>query len=33
VLFRSPPSVQFDNLIKSSSYRKEQKASKNQKPD
>ncbi len=28
-----PPSVQFDNLIKSSSYRKEQKASKNQKPD
>jgi outer membrane protein len=28
-----PPSVQFDNVIKSSSYRKEQKASKKQNPD
>lgn len=28
-----PPSVQFDNLIKSSSYRKEQSSSKKQKPD
>jgi outer membrane protein len=28
-----PPSVQFDNLIKSSSYRKQQKGAKNQTPD